>query len=895
MSDEYDHSYWIGIDWGTTNCTAAIYCPTLGRSKWMRLSLLRPFRNNETPHITIHNVAMEQNSSQQQQQSNHKVGRIIPSVLLFATTQFLDEYCCGCTDDHPEWHDDSHIRMVRLQQRHQPLLASSRKTDYNYYIWENVTDLLLPQNNNATDLWVCVGAAAESFRNELLLSVSSISEEMVDRAIITSAKRTILKELSTTTSNYSNKSCHTNIVIPVHPLGCINQNDDDDHTERQCCCQLDAITVVAILLRSIRRAAHNYLQQPKVQKKLGVGDSLIKFKSTTPLYSCCIGVPVMASYQYRTLLQHAATRAGYQTTITCTESTAAAMAYGLSFVVHTRTTPFTTEDSPSLTISHQQLEKRTLPVQTIFVFDMGGGTTDVTIAERSAVSATSLNDDVVEDDDIDFQVCVTVGNDQLGGDDMDQAILNLVQTKIHDQGRLNQTTIDTLTIDNSTTPLPKQQQLLRQCRLAKLALCGDIDHDIHPLDSYVIPLQDDASTHIKSVTISQKDFELAMVPIVQSTRDLIQSALDQYEIKRDTKLPKTLHDPQSNNLQKDGAAAGTSFTTRHIDEVILIGGASRVPYIRHLLRDIFIANSTASSVKELCTSINAMSAVAQGCSVSAVIYSGRVPIHEIKSAFMLDTIPYSIGVLTTTTTLGDNRSDSQMLIEPRSNHSDNIIDGRQYEENNFIEILSRGTPLPAAGYSTFVLSDMLQKGITVIAVEQIPISTSSSSRNERKKNDRESKKQNGINVPRYQYNILGEFTFLLHRLSKDQIHRLRDHENGIRTVDVGMTLKESGEFVVSIFDQNDPDHIRKKQRYQRNKAANEGRTPDRMMHRSTSPKITKRDPDDGATDMDEFEPNHPYTFEQMVLMVSCALVFVLYIATKLTFPTTIAMVGPSDA
>ena len=617
------------------------------------------------------------------------------------------------------------------------------------------------------------------------------------------------------------------------------------------------------------------------------------------------------------MLQMAATRAGYHTTIGITESTAAAMAYGLSFVVAasssttttttlssslssqptttthpstttasivTTKTTTTTSDIPNqrstTNVHHKATTTSTLPSsastaqqdqgtkwkQTIFVFDMGGGTTDVTIAERSLLSTNtfSSNDDATEskndDNDIDFHVCVTVGNDQLGGDDMDQVIMNLVHSKIQDEQRVTPSN----TVSAAMLPQKPPPQLLRQCRLAKLALCGDIDHDVRPVDTYIVSIPDD--TKIKSITITQKEFELALVPIIQSTRDLIQSALDEYEIKREAS-PPPLNRNGTINSSPEHASGRPKTAACDMNEVILIGGASRVPYIRQLLRDIFISSQPDPSVKELCTSINAMSAVAQGCSVSAIIYSGRVPIHEIKSAYMLDTMPYSIGVLTTVSTSPPIDSD-----DPVQSSEENVDNGLQ--SSHFIEILSRGESLPAAGYSTFVLNDLLQKGITVVAVEQIPMSPSSLSPLQNSERDT-SKGQ------RYHYNVIGEFTFLLHRLSKEQIQRLKDLENSIRTIDVGMTLKESGEFVVSIFDKNDPDHIRKKLWYQRNQEKNNeaSRTNTKKSNNSQSFATT--------TIRSEDTDAEPFTYEQIILMVSCLVVFLLYIATKLTFPETI--------
>ena len=316
---------------------------------------------------------------------------------------------------HHSVSNDNNIRIVRLQyekdnninisnnnnnnnnhsttNNRKPQNKNHTNNKNNYYIWQNVTHLLSYEttvsNHNKNDLqqfglWVCVGAAAESFITELLLLVSSssslvgggggdtsgptfasLTEEDIDHATIRSVKRTILNELlsptTTTTTPLNQKNHpnrHTTILIPIRPLGCNcrenTDNDPDRTTERRRSYYLDAITIAAIMLQSIRRATRNYLQSPKIRHHLGLVPWVVGRRTTPssqqqpPHFSCGIGTPVMASWHYRSMLQMAATRAGYHTTIGITESTAAAMAYGLSFVVAASTTTTTTTLSSSL-------------------------------------------------------------------------------------------------------------------------------------------------------------------------------------------------------------------------------------------------------------------------------------------------------------------------------------------------------------------------------------------------------------------------------------------------------------------------------------------------------------------------------------------------------------------
>ena len=163
---------------------------------------------------------------------------------------------------------------------------------------------------------------------------------------------------------------------------------------------INAVAIVAIILRALRLASDGYLQRHMASKHLKIPGGLPYCRNG------CIGVPAAATVQYRQWITAAARRAGFAASVsTVTESTAAAMAYGLSFTTHCYT--------------QQQ--------QTILVFDMGGGTTDVTIAERRIILR---NDDEDSRRSTDFQVVLTQGNNRLGGDDMDLSVRQIVVDKL---------------------------------------------------------------------------------------------------------------------------------------------------------------------------------------------------------------------------------------------------------------------------------------------------------------------------------------------------------------------------------------------------------------------------------------------------------------------------------
>jgi hypothetical protein len=167
---------------------------------------------------------------------------------------------------------------------------------------------------------------------------------------------------------------------------------------------------------------------------------------------------------------------------------------------------------------------------------------------------------------------------------------------------------------------------------------------------------------------------------------------------------------------------------------------------------------------------------------------------------MLDAVPHAIGV--------------------------SVVEGNS---NEFVEILRKDASLPAKGYATFQLANAHQAGVTVIAVENV-----------------------GENLP---FSKLGDFTFLLHKLTQKQRSELGD----TRSVDIGMTLKENGEFVVSIFDENDPEHVRKKERHQQMEGS---QSINKLLYKPEKEEMT---------------------LEVVSLIVACIVLFFLYVAVKMLF------------
>ncbi len=211
---------------------------------------------------------------------------------------------------------------------------------------------------------------------------------------------------------------------------------------------------------------------------------------------------------------------------------------------------------------------------TIAVYDFGGGTFDITILE--------LGDGV-------FEVKSTNGDTHLGGDDFDQTIINyLVDEFKADQG------ID-LSKDSQAL-----QRLKEAAEKAKVELSTSLDSEIN------LPF------------ITQKDGN-PLHFVTKLTRAKLESITEDL-IKRSFK-------------PVEAALKDAKLKTSDIDEVILVGGMTRMPKMRDAVKDFF--------GKEPNKSVNPDEAVALGAAIQAGIIGG-----EVKDVVLLDVTPLTLGVET---------------------------------------------------------------------------------------------------------------------------------------------------------------------------------------------------------------------------------------------------------
>jgi molecular chaperone DnaK len=213
--------------------------------------------------------------------------------------------------------------------------------------------------------------------------------------------------------------------------------------------------------------------------------------------------------------------------------------------------------------------------ETILVFDLGGGTFDVSILD--------VGDGV-------FEVRSTAGDTHLGGDDFDKRIVDwLVEEFKKDQG------ID-LSKDRQAL-----QRLTEAAEKAKIELSSALETEIN------LPFITADATGPRHLLI-----KLSRAKFEQLSHDLVERCLN--PVKQ--------------------AIADAKLSEKDLDEVILVGGATRMPAVKELVKKL-------TGGKEPNQSVNPDEVVAIGAAIQAGVLTG-----EVKDVLLLDVTPLSLGVET---------------------------------------------------------------------------------------------------------------------------------------------------------------------------------------------------------------------------------------------------------
>lgn len=292
--------------------------------------------------------------------------------------------------------------------------------------------------------------------------------------------------------------------------------------------------ISAKILRKLKESAESYLGH-KVNKAV-------------------ITVPAYFNDAQRQATKDAGQIAGLEVARIINEPTAAALAYGMD---------------------KKKDEK-------IIVFDLGGGTFDVSVLE-----VADSGDD--EQESRVFQVISTSGDTHLGGDDFDEALINHVADEFKKENA----------IDLRDDPMALQR-LQEACEKAKKDLSSLPETDINlPF----ITVSDNVPKHL-TMKITRSKFEELIDGLVERCRQPVLRALED-----------------------------AGFQPSDIDEIVLVGGSTRVPKVRDLVKSIF--------GKEPHQGVNPDEVVAVGAAIQGSVLTG-----DRTDVLLLDVTPLTLGIET---------------------------------------------------------------------------------------------------------------------------------------------------------------------------------------------------------------------------------------------------------
>jgi molecular chaperone DnaK len=284
--------------------------------------------------------------------------------------------------------------------------------------------------------------------------------------------------------------------------------------------------ISARILQKMRQTAEDYL-----------GEKVTKAVITVPAYF---------NDSQRQATKDAGLIAGLEVLRIINEPTAASLAYGLD----------------------KKKEEK------IAVYDFGGGTFDISILE--------LGEGV-------FEVKATNGDTHLGGDDIDQVVIDWLANEFK-----KDTGID-LRQDRMAL-----QRLKEAAEKAKCELSTSMETTIN------LPFitADASGPKHMNITLSRSQLERLMMPLVERTVQPCKQAL-----------------------------ADAGYTAKDIDEVILVGGSTRIPLVQETVRKLF--------EKEPHKGVNPDEVVAVGAAIQAGVLAG-----EVSDVLLLDVTPLSLGIET---------------------------------------------------------------------------------------------------------------------------------------------------------------------------------------------------------------------------------------------------------
>ena len=280
---------------------------------------------------------------------------------------------------------------------------------------------------------------------------------------------------------------------------------------------------------------------------------LMNLKETAEAYlggevtKAVITVPAYFNDAERQATKNAGKIAGLEVERIINEPTAAALAYGLD---------------------------KQENAHTVLVYDLGGGTFDVSVLE--------LGDGV-------FEVLSTSGNNNLGGDDFDNAVIDYIVKEFKKENGVDLSK-DKLAMQRLKEGAEKAKKDLSGVKTTQISLPFITQGESGPL-------------HI-DMTLTRAKFEELISDLVESTRKPVRDALKEAKLKKED-----------------------------IDKVLLVGGSTRIPMVQELVKE--------ELGKEPSKEVNPDEVVAMGASIQGGVLTG-----EVNDLVLLDVTPLSLGLET---------------------------------------------------------------------------------------------------------------------------------------------------------------------------------------------------------------------------------------------------------
>ena len=306
--------------------------------------------------------------------------------------------------------------------------------------------------------------------------------------------------------------------------------DGKDYTPEQ---------ISAMILRKLKDDAADYLGEDVTQ--------------------AVITVPAYFDDNQRTATKQAGEIAGLEVLRIINEPTAAALAYGHEM---------------------QKLEG------TIMIYDLGGGTFDVSILDVEVDKSNTAERDY-------FEVRATSGDTKLGGDDFDQRIIDWMAEDFKKEVGID--------LRNDRQAL---QRLKDAAEKAKIELSSAIQTQISL--PFITNVEGEGPKHLE-MTLTRAKFENLVGDLINKTRESVQRAM-----------------------------SDAGLTAGEIDDVILVGGSTRIPAVQKLVEEI--------AGKAPRKGINPDEVVAVGAAIQAAVLG-----DEMQDMVLVDVTPLSLGI----ETLGD--------------------------------------------------------------------------------------------------------------------------------------------------------------------------------------------------------------------------------------------------